>query len=108
MKALNLVRTETAPIACGLIEDLENILDKHMTVSRTLHGPERLLAWLIENEDTGYQLEIVFDPENVYTARQGRHMTLEHDAYELADALEECFDDGFSRIWLHVKFGGAR
>ncbi len=101
---LNLIKTETAPLACELIENLESILDSNMSLTRTLFGNERLLSWLLENEDTGFQVEIVFDPENVYISRQGRHITLEHDEYELAQIIEESFDDGFSRVWLHVNF----
>lgn len=81
---LNLIKTETAPIACQLIENLESILSDNMTVKRTLYGEERLLAWLVENEESGYQIEVVFDPENSHQSKIGRHITLDHDEYELA------------------------
>jgi hypothetical protein len=103
MAKLNLIKTETAPIACGLIEALE-VICPEIIFERTLYGDERCLSWYLENPYSDLVMRIVFDPENKYSHKIGHHTVLDQDEYELADRINEAFDDGFETIFIHVKF----
>ena len=107
--ALKLVKQDTTELACTLIEDAEQLFDSHMSVSRSLYGENKqCLAWYFENESNDQGMRIVFDKNNDFLSRQGIHLTLEIDEYELLDSMEKAFDDGFGTIWLHVNFNQTK
>lgn len=87
-----------------LAEGFESLLDPHLELSRSVYGQgdKQCLLLYVDNNHTGSQMRIIFDPRGLHAHRQGVHTTLEIDEFELAEKLERAFDDGFDTIWVHA------
>lgn len=51
----------------------------------------------------GEQIEIVFDPENLYSHAQGMHIIIS-TSQQLHAHIAGALKDGFTRIYMHLSF----
>lgn len=103
MSQLTLVKSDKTEWFCGVIEDLEVILSDDVNLDRTKY--KNCLAWLVTTEEN--QCRIIFDLQNQHLGSIGKHVIID-DEYELVEAIDEAFKDGFDSIFVHLNFRGAK
>jgi hypothetical protein len=94
------------------MEEFESTLSEEVSmISRSLYSKDRLLSWILDHDWSGsdfQQVEIVFDPENLYAGAVGIHCVLPDSPDELHEYVGRALRDGFGQIFMHIKLGGAK